>query len=203
MYPNQFADPLPIPVVILAGGQSRRFGSPKGLIEFKGSRLIDWVIACLKVQTSVPLVINSDLNGPYRGLGYELLPDPIEGQLGPLVGLLAAMKWAINGGFDHVVTAPVDTPFLPSDFIRKLVDEGAPAIGSSNRVQHSICGLWPVELYDELSVFLGEGGRAAWRWAQQCSARPVAFENGQKGRDPFFNVNSRKDLERYLNRPAD
>lgn len=197
--PKPFVDPLPIPVVIIAGGQSLRFGSPKGLIEFNGVRLIDWVIESLKHQTSAPLVINSALDGPYRGLGSELLPDPIEGQLGPLVGLLAAMIWAQNEDFDHVLTAPIDTPFLPSNLVRKLVEEGAPAIGSSNNIQHSLCGLWPVELQYDLRAFLDGGGRAAWRWAQQCEARTVAFENDQKGRDPFFNVNTKEDLDRYIN----
>ena len=192
------AAPIDSPVFVLAGGQSRRFGSPKGLVQFEGDQLIHRVIEGLKAQTSAPIVINAALDGPYAGLGYDIVPDPMAGHLGPLAGLLAAMTWAGEKGHDQVATAPVDTPFLPSDYLSTLASVGGPAVASSNGRRHPVCGLWPVGLGDRLRAFLERGDRAVWRWCDDCGAKAVEFQSDQNGRDPFFNINTREDLDACL-----
>ena len=189
-----------IPVLILAGGASHRFGSPKGLARLNGSRLIDIVCERLRVQTSGPIAINAHPDGPYRDMEHEIVPDTHKDQPGPLAGLYAAMSWASTNGKSAVITVPIDIPFLPLDLVSKLQDAGAPAIASSRKRHHPVCGLWPAALKDDLNTQLEKGMRVAHAWAEHCRAQPTQFPLDQQGRDPFFNINTREDLAKAQSR---
>ena len=103
-----------IPVCILAGGGSRRFGSPKGLAEIGGTSLIARVIDQVSCQTDSALVINAPADGAYGGLGLPVVPDALGSDLGPLAGIHAAMVWGAEQGSARVATVALDTPFLPA-----------------------------------------------------------------------------------------
>ena len=180
--------------MILAGGASRRFGSPKGFAQLNGVRLIDLVLERLRAQTRAEIALNAGAKSAYGALDLPLIPDSHTGQPGPLAGLYAAMDWAASLGYERVATVPVDLPFLPTDFITRLNAADAPAIAQSQERAHPVCGLWPVSLKDELGRQIEAGMRAAHIWATHCQAKPVHFPLDEKGRDPFFNINTPDDL---------
>lgn len=179
-----------IPCVILAGGLSRRFGSNKALAELQGERLIDRAARLLAHQTRGPIVVNAAEAADFES--YEVIEDRLAGNVGPLAGIHAAMGWAKEKGFDAVITAPVDTPLLPNDFVARLIASGAPSIASSLGRSHSVHGLWPVSLLPDLERATQEGMRAAGAWAETCGAAECKF--AAAGTDPFFNVNTPDDL---------
>lgn len=84
--------------VILAGGRSSRFGKDKALGQLGGQRLIDHVVA-----RAAPQVGGLAVSGRDYGLGLPVIPDCEPGQ-GPLGGLLSAVHWAQNKGFDAVAS---------------------------------------------------------------------------------------------------
>ena len=180
--------------MILAGGASRRFGSPKGLARLNGERLIDIVRARLRQQISGPIAVSTAQTGSFADLGYALVPDRHIGQPGPLAGLYAAMHWAGTRGYGNVVTVPVDVPFLPLDLITKLRSVSSPAIAASGDRAHPVCGVWPIAVKDDLNAQIGGGMRAAHAWADHCKATAVHFADNSAGRDPFFNINTPEDL---------
>jgi len=184
-----------IPCVILAGGQSRRFGSNKALAALQGRRLIDLLIARLRSQTSGPIVINASSDHEYDLPTYRFISDQISGEIGPLSGLHAALVWAEQHGFEEVATSPVDTPILPKDFIDRLQRCGSPAIAVSQGRQHVLHGIWPVTLKPELEHAIETGVRAAREWCALAGANACHFP-ATGDRDPFFNVNTREDLSR-------
>ena len=75
---------------VLAGGKSRRFGSNKSGIMLKDKKLIDYTLEKLKTEFKKIIIISNDLNFK----NYTTIKDCIDGQLGLLVGVLSAMKWA-------------------------------------------------------------------------------------------------------------
>ena len=183
------------PICILAGGASRRFGSPKGLALLNGETLLDKVSRAVSAQTQGPVALNTAPDGPYAGTSLPIVPDLAEGQVGALIGLHAAMNWAANIGSSYVVTCPIDTPFLPQDLVLRLHDSGAPAICASNGRWHPIIGLWPTALAAELEEFLKKEARSVHAWAQRCGSAVIDFSVDEAGRDPFFNINSQSDLD--------
>ena len=164
---------------ILAGGQSRRFGSDKAHALFKGEPLISHVFRHLRAQTEGTVVVGR------MDLGHISIPDNPIGGHGPLAGLNAALIYARDDGFDAVLSAGVDVPNLPEDLVETLSGEGAAIVRSQ-----PVVGLWPVGVAEELARYLDEGGRALYGFAERIGARQVAFD------PPLMNVNEPGDLGR-------
>lgn len=183
-----------IPCVILAGGQSHRFGTNKAFAALHGERMIDVLIKRIECQTAGLIAINGSAKA-FEDFGRPVLTDLLPGTLGPLAGLHAAMVWARQEGYDAVVTTPVDTPILPENYIAHLVATGAPSIATFKNRMHAVHGLWPVHMVKQLADAVEQGMRAARDWAAACKAVECEFQQ-HSGLDPFFNVNTPDDLRR-------
>jgi len=184
-----------IPCVIIAGGASRRFGTAKALAVLNSKPLITHVFDGLQLQTSVPVVINTNDTAVFSKLPCPCIADILSKDVGPLAGLHAALSWAEINGHKVVVTSPLDTPFLPADLIERLSADGKPAIAKSGTRAHPLCGYWPTALRALLEQEIEAGMRAAHDWIQRCNASEIEFEI-TNGVDPFMNINTREDLER-------
>lgn len=162
---------------ILAGGQARRFGSDKAQALYEGARLIDRVAAALAAQCDSVVVCGREEPG------FVCIPDWPDAGLGPLGGLAGALRHAQAGGFAHVLSAGVDAPDLPHDLAAQFAGEGAAIVESQ-----PVVGLWPVGVLPTLETFLGEGGRALYRFAERIGARQIDL------RRALMNVNRPEDL---------
>ena len=100
--------------VILAGGLSTRMGGQdKALLDLSGSPLIKHAIDRLENQVDGLVInVNRGLN-KYEQFNFPVIPDPLDGYLGPLAGILSGMDYALGHNFTHIVTAAADTPFSP------------------------------------------------------------------------------------------
>jgi molybdenum cofactor guanylyltransferase len=188
--------------VFLAGGLARRMGGvDKPLIEVGGRVLLAEAIRRLGPQCAA-LAINA--NGDparFAGFGLPVIADSVEGFAGPLAGVLAGMDYAAlhHPACAEIVSAPADTPFLPTDLVSRLSAArdaaGARiAVAASGERAHHAVALWPVTLRDELRRALVDedlrkvSGFIA-RYAHVAVDWPVAPY------DPFFNVNRPEDVE--------
>ena len=168
---------------ILAGGQSRRFGSDKALAAYAGSPLIEHVIAALRRQTDA-LVVCGRSSVADEWPGVEAIPDRPAPNLGPLGGLNAALHHARSHGFSHVLSAGCDTPRLPPD-LRLRLSAPHPAFVRDL----PIIGLWPVDLAAALDHHLASAGdRSIGRWALSVGAEPAELE------EAVPNINTPGDL---------
>ncbi len=160
---------------VLAGGQSRRFGSDKAVAMLRGRTLIDWTAEALAAWTERMIIC-----GREGGLMDRPGPD-----LGPLGGLNAALHFARAQGFDAVLSAPCDTPFLPADALRQLCAAKAPAFLKALPV----VGVWPTMLADRLDLHLSGSDRSMRCWASAVGATPIHLDT------PIANVNRPGDLQ--------
>ena len=192
-----------LPAVILAGGRGTRMGgADKAFLRLAGRPLIAHLIDRLGGQCA-PLAINAGGEaGRFAFAGLPVLSDSVAGQPGPLAGILAAMDWAAALGADAVVTAAVDTPFLPadlSDHLRRAAGLCGLAIAASpddtgRMRRHPTFGLWPVRLRDPLRATLKAGERKVMLWAEAQGATVAEFDATTF--DPFFNINTPEDFAR-------
>ncbi|WP_084398835.1 molybdenum cofactor guanylyltransferase MobA [Henriciella aquimarina] len=181
--------------VILAGGTSRRFGAQdKALAKLGGRALIAHVIERIS-EDGTDLAVNTSDKGGYANFGLPLLADIVPGRLGPLAGVLTAMRWAGEQGAETVFTLPADMPFLPANLLATLDAAEAPVVMAESGGQtHHLCARWTCSLADDLEhALLEEGVRAVWAYAQRHAAVTAEFSR-RDGVDPFFNVNSIADL---------
>jgi molybdenum cofactor guanylyltransferase len=182
-------------VVILAGGRASRLGGgDKGLLPLDDGKTVLGSILHRLGTRRIAINANGD-PARFARFGLPVLPDPIEGQPGPLAGVLAAMKWAET---DYVVTVPSDAPFLPRDLIEQLAaarDAAGTdiAVAASGGRVHPVAALWPARLGPALSrAIVDEGLRKVERWIARYSAVEVVFPSDPV--DPFFNINRPEDL---------
>lgn len=102
--------------LLLAGGESRRMGIDKALIEFGGEPLIGRISRRLSAWFAEVLVIT---NHPerYAFLGLPTVSDRTPG-LGPLGGLEAGLSACHH---EHAFLCATDMPFLHEGLVRHLV----------------------------------------------------------------------------------
>lgn len=150
---------------IIAGGQSRRFGSDKAKALFKGQPLAAHVIAALARHADEVMFAGR------KWPGFASVADVPEPGLGPLGGLAGALAHAVEHGFDAVLSAPCDLPGIPDELLRDLLAQQGPAIFVGN----PIIGLWPAVLAPELARYLTETEDRSMRaWATRCGAMRVS-----------------------------
>lgn len=101
--------------VLLAGGQSRRFGSNKALARLGGRHLIEYPARILGELFARRLLVT---NSPelYEFLHWPMIPDLNPGG-GPLAGIEAALSHAVT---PYIFVAACDMPHLDRALIRHL-----------------------------------------------------------------------------------
>ena len=174
-------------------------GGDKALLPLAGRPLIAHVIDRLAPQAE-PLAIGA--NGDparFAAFGLVVVADGEPAGAGPLAGLLAGLDWAASLGAGALVTAAVDTPFLPRDLVARLRDAAGPAglavaatPGRDGPELHPTAGLWPVGLRAALRADLARGARRLGGWAEAQGCALARFADP----DAFFNVNAPEDLAR-------
>ena len=142
---------------ILAGGKSKRMGKDKLFLELNHIKLIDYTIKKVNKYLKDLIIITNQESEFFNKNNLIAVKDCIEGQLGPLVGILTAMKWAKENSkkFSWIATFPCDTPFFPETVISKFIEESKKKeslmlCASSHGRKHNIFGLWSLDLYDKL-----------------------------------------------------
>ena len=89
------------------------------------------------------------------------------------------------------MTAAADTPFAPRDMAAALLAAGGPvALATHEGRDHPTMAAWDVDLRETLRAALAEGMRRPLVFAEAVGARLVDFA----GDDPFFNVNTPRDM---------
>ena len=200
-----------VPTVILSGGQSRRMArNDKALLSIANQTLLEIVVERLHQQTQKVAINTNSNNLKYMQHGLPVLNDYIGGFLGPLAGILTAMKWANDIGYKKVATVAVDTPLFPENLLKELdkkMEETNSDIvfGASvsdhkqMKVLHPVFGLWKTHLYEDLRNELQKGVRKVTLWSNRHKASSVCF--AAELIDPFFNINTPDDiisLKEYL-----
>ena len=178
--------------VVLAGGQGRRMGgADKGLMDYQGRPLIEWVLAALTPQVDA-LVISANRNlDLYAAYGHRVLPDTLSDFPGPLAGVLAALQ-AVAA--DWLVVVPCDTPHLPPDLVHRLLAaaqrEDVPLAVAADDVRvHPSCFIVRTDQRDKLAAFLARGERAVRHWQAGLASTTVRFDAAG-----FANLNQPTDL---------
>ncbi|MBK8804332.1 MAG: NTP transferase domain-containing protein [Fibrobacteres bacterium] len=150
----------PLDALILAGGASRRMGSDKALLEWKGRP------ATLRLRELLAGVV--DRVWLSRAVGQELPEGWSESDVvrdreiasGPLRGILSAL--AAHPGRAFLVVA-VDQPLLDTSMLASLVDARDPGLGatcfldSDGSLPDPMCAIYEPSFSDSASPWLSHG----------------------------------------------
>ena len=185
--------------VILAGGKSSRFGSNKSLSNLSNIKLIEHVINKISKYFSEILIVSNDSKLILDSSNIKIIKDCKIGNLGPLVGVLSAMKYANQKKkYNWVITFPCDTPFFDEIIIEKMMQK----ISTKNekiflikdkKQKHNIFGIWSTSLEKILEHDLNKNFRKVDLWADKIGCSYI--EKDIKNENEFLNINTKEDLE--------
>ncbi len=185
--------------IVLAGGQSRRLGRDKSLLEVEGQSLLVRTVQALSVLSDDLLVVTND---PARyqsmGLPARLVADEEPGR-GSLMGILSGLRTA---RYPYALVVACDMPFLSLPLLHYMVtlvegqDVVIPRLGEMLEPLHAIYGRSCLPFMAQL---LDRGCRKVIAFFDQVRVRYVEEDEIQQ-LDPlhlsFVNVNTPADWER-------
>tara|TARA_Y100000996_G_scaffold249621_1_gene196299 strand:- start:54 stop:668 length:615 start_codon:yes stop_codon:yes gene_type:complete len=188
--------------VVLAGGKSKRFGQDKSQVKFQGKMLIDHILSEIIDQFNETLIVtNKKIN--FMNSNKISITKDFKENLGPLGGVLSAMKWikTNNRKYNWISTFPTDTPFFTKKelktFYEKIkINDSKLFFVKSQKTIHNIFGVWSLDLINQLEIDLLAGKRKVEDWAKSVGVSIIEIE--YKNIDPFFNINTKKDLDEAL-----
>ncbi|EGQ26526.1 molybdopterin-guanine dinucleotide biosynthesis protein [Sporosarcina newyorkensis 2681] len=183
--------------ILLAGGQSRRFGSPKAFAEFEGAPFYHYSLEALKPFCEEIIVVT-------RPEFVDKFPEDLcvttdltqfKG-MGPLAGILSGME-VVEA--DCYIVLPCDMPFMQQHVIERLVDEhrGEVSAVMVEGKRHPLVSIWQASVKPAIRQALFEDNRRVMHVQAQLNGQWV--EGSSLTDSPqlvFKNVNTPCEIER-------
>jgi molybdopterin-guanine dinucleotide biosynthesis protein A len=186
--------------LVLAGGLARRMGGmDKGLVELAGRPMIEHVLHALRPQVG-PLLINANRNvDRYAAYGFPVVSDTLQGFMGPLAGVLAALQRLAT---EFLVTVPCDAPLVAPDLVGRLhaacvANDADVAVATDGRRQQPVFLLLRAGTAPSLDAYLSGGGRKIDTW---FAGLRLAEADLSDALDTFVNVNDPDERQRLETR---
>ena len=185
--------------VILAGGESRRFGSPKAFALWRGRPLIEWVLDAQRSVTEAVCIVTRD-PGLFESYGTEVLIDAGPGQ-GPARGIATALARAAELRVDGIWCTPCDAPLADPRLGRRLIGESPDADAVIPRSEgplgyEPLFGWYSTRLLPTFAASLTTEMNAVHEIVSRLAR--VVFLAPAEGQSPFIfrNINAPEDLAR-------
>ena len=188
--------------VVLAGGKSQRFGQDKSQVKLQNKLLIDYILEEIIDEFREILIIANEQIEYMQSQNISVIKDFKSG-VGPLGGVLTAMKWIKenNKHYKWISTFPSDTPFFTKKELKFFYDnidinKNKLFFIRNKNTRHNIFGLWSLDLMEKLEKDLTKGERKVEVWADSVGVSVVNID--YKKPDPFFNINTKKDMDEAI-----
>ncbi|WP_252501805.1 molybdenum cofactor guanylyltransferase [Sporosarcina sp. Marseille-Q4943] len=184
--------------IVLAGGLSSRFGSPKAFAEWEGRLFYQWSLAALSPYCEeIVIVTRPELVGRFPGdLQVTTDVETFAGQ-GPIAGILSGMeKLRAN----RYIVLPCDMPFMTADVVGRLLEchsSGVTAVVLDGKY-HPLVSVWDGITCPDLKKALENGKRRVMDVQEKHGVRWIEGEllTEDDAHRIFMNANTPDILER-------
>jgi molybdenum cofactor guanylyltransferase len=173
--------------VLLVGGASTRFGSPKALARFDGETLAERGWRVLGELCEERIAVGKRADG--LDLPFPLLDDASHVRA-PLAGVVAALRAAHH---DLSVVLPVDCPLVAAELLGGLADACADGVDAAVPQTGPLPGAYRRSALPAL-----EGALAAGRLAIRDALAGLSVELVECDPELLVNVNTPDELRRLL-----
>lgn len=189
--------------VILAGGKSSRMGFDKQLLTMNKSRLIEKMVKKLGEEFEDILVVTNHPEYYTHNTGIRLIGDEYKG-MGPLGGIHVGLK---NAASENVYFIACDMPYVNLDYIRFMKEKI-----EKNRTQACVTkkGEWiePLNAFYSKSLIkkieadLDEEKASIFYLLKKSDCLFIGEKDARyysPDWNMFMNLNTREDLDAYMN----
>jgi molybdopterin-guanine dinucleotide biosynthesis protein A len=184
-----------VPVYILAGGKSARFGRDKARVEIDGQPLLVHVARSLE-PVAAEVVVIADRPGKYRDLGFETIADQRPG-LGPLGGLQAAFSHCREG---WLLCASCDRIGVRTEWLHALfsgITNGAKAVVYRGRIWQPMPALYHTSLAKEVNAAIDEDRLSPWVLLEKNDAVALQLPSDW---ETSLDINAPEELEKLTSK---
>src|ERR1700722_16432263 len=189
--PEREALPLPVTMLILCGGRSRRMGRPKPFLPYEGTTMIEHVLTKVRDLFQEVLLVANEPDF-FEDLGVDVVKDILPYR-GPLGGILSGLLVAAN---HHVFVLACDMPLVDLKLIREMTAHrhGADAVVLAH--DHGIeplLGLYSKNCIKPLEESLFAGNLSLHDFLSGLQAKTFAYRDDFHDGDSlpsFFNINT-------------
>jgi molybdopterin-guanine dinucleotide biosynthesis protein A len=190
--------------VVLAGGESRRFGANKALVRWENGTLIEAVTRTLTLlfHHTFVLVKTPDTFAFLERPGVRVVRD-FSTDVHPLGGLLSALSIS---PMEHVFVCACDMPFIRPELVAALCRERKGYDAVVPRWQgflQPLCGVYARTCLDVVGRRI-EGGELSLQNLFQLLTTRIFNENEVRSVDPeglsFIDIDTQSDYEKARNR---
>lgn len=179
--------------VILAGGKNSRMGSDKGLLEVEGKKIVDRIIAVLKLQVGNIIIISNKNN--YNNLGYPVYSDIIK-DCGPMGGIFTALNYSKT---DQILVISCDMPFISEPILASIIeksDDGEIIIPEhGNGKLEPLCALYSKTCLGTFAQLLTKRDLKIKDALKYFSIMRIEFKGKDSPEHHFLNVNTPSEYQ--------
>ncbi|MBA2874899.1 molybdenum cofactor guanylyltransferase [Thermaerobacillus caldiproteolyticus] len=184
---------------VLAGGESRRFGSPKAFAKREGMYFFQIAINALRpFVEDIYIVSHPSLLLRFQQLTDEkiIMDEEVYRGQGPLAGIYTVMK---NTKAEWVFVLPCDMPYMRTNTVANMiryVDETFDAILSAHfgRIQ-PLVGMYHRRTLERMEQLLEAGENRMMSLLNRCRVRYVNEHDFIEEEGVFRNVNERDEYD--------
>lgn len=185
--------------ILLAGGESRRFGSPKAFAQKDNRYFYEWAYDALaSVSEQVVIVALPNTVDRFKP-DLTVIKDDIQyAGKGPLAGLYTAMQYVTA---QRYMVLPCDMPYITADVCKHVVNEAVNHDGvcavQLNGQAHPLVSCWSASMLENISDALSRnqlgvmkllsGVNTAWLDGKQLAAEAETI---------FYNING---IDQWMN----
>jgi len=187
-----------VPVFILAGGKSSRFGSDKARALVDGKPLVALLAERLRTQ-AVSITVVADVAGKYADLNLETIADDEPG-LGPIGGLktaLRVLKEPAAGGAWFLLSS-CDLVGFDLQWLEALLaarTSGARAVAFKGERWEPLIALYHQSIGEDLARAIAAGELSMWKLLERVSATALPLPTNWAGSAQF---NTPQELATFL-----
>lgn len=181
--------------VVLAGGQSSRYGKPKMFELYNGKPFYQCSIDALKENNVAPIIISTNdmLARHFDAVGVTLSIEK-EYHQGPLFALHHVMKSFPEPDWFFVLSS--DIPFVTSDFIKQMItftknSDYKAVVPVQNEKSHPLLALYHRGCLEPADHLLNQNKRSMAALLNRVLYKTIVFN---KEEPSFLNINSPSDF---------
>jgi molybdopterin-guanine dinucleotide biosynthesis protein A len=184
-----------ITVIILAGGKSSRMKEDKGLVIFKGKKLVELIIDTANKITNNIIIITA--NPDYKQFGYPCFRDEMPDK-GPLGGIYTGL---LHSQTRKNLFLGCDMPFLTEKLLTELVNqcgEEDVLLTEHKSLAEPLCSVFDKNCMAHISHLLEQNQLKITDALAGLKTRVISFDTAPWfiGNE-FANINTIEELRKY------
>ena len=185
-----------VTAVLLAGGESRRMGTDKAMILFRGKLLWQIQLETLRRLRPAEIFLSVRTDPSWRPRDVQFIAD-VPPSRGPLSGIAASL---MNTRTAHLLVLAIDMPFMTENYLRSICDAMEPgrgAIANINNRAEPLAAVYPREAEIDFRTALAGTDFSLQNIVRQLvrSGKLREISVTKEERRLFRNVNNTADVD--------